>query len=214
MSLNTPITNIEPGTGIAQYGSDKVFPRFYPGKVLNTAKSEQVGYPVYDPVDRVEVFIPGEKDVADHIVRPNSPYPQRWPVEWANYKASKEQRASGTPLELLFPDQPDVAMQLNSLHIHTIQQLASLTDTGVGNIPRGLHLVKTAQEYLNRASGQTDRINELQEQNEALMARLAALEAKATEAPKSRGWPKGKPRKPVEAEAPPMTEETADGPRS
>lgn len=165
-----PIEGIEAGSGVARYGTDRsMIVLFYRGTRLNGQKSREAGTPIYDPVDRVKIIHPGEKDEMDYVA--DLRYQHRWPEQWARYKQGLEQADSGTPLALLFPSQPDVVATLNALHIRTIQQLASATDTALGNLPMGRSLQKTAKAYLDKA-GDGSEFHALQKQNQEMQADL------------------------------------------
>ena len=202
------ISSVDPNTGIATYGSNTVYPRFYTGKKLNTGAAFQSKAPLNGPglpagakwevCHMVEVTIPGELDKYEYEA--TEFYQRRWPEQWKQYIEGVEQRAEGTPLDAIFADSPDVIAELARIRVHTVQQLAGLTDTGLLHIPRGMHLRDTARAFVLATTGQSPEMDALKAQNEALAARLAALEAAATAVPVKRG--PGRPPKVQQAAEP------------
>lgn len=162
--------------GVASFGSDaSLYVEFYRGSMLNGPASREAGTPIYRPVDMVRVIQPGERDVAEHLATVE--YQRRWPIQWAAYQQDRKQMADGTPLDVLFPAQPETVATLKAAHIHTIQQLAAITDTAIGNLPMGRTLVDTAKQFLAKASGGAD-FQKLKAENEQLNADLRAMKAR------------------------------------
>ena len=77
-------------------GDSKLFVVFFRGTQLNEANSQEAGRPIHDDVDMIKIVVPGQRDtvvaIADHS------YQQRFPKQWAQFKANAEQTASVTPL--------------------------------------------------------------------------------------------------------------------
>lgn len=222
--IESGITSIDP-SGVAHFGDpDKsLIVQFYADKKQDFAASQKAGTPIFVHKDMVRVIQIGEKDVAEYEAdRGHPPYKYRWPRQWEAYQKGMEQRVAGTPLDMLFPTQPEIVATLAALHIQTIQQLADISDTAIGNIPFGRQYVQTAKQYLGRASGSAE-FHSLKDENAALREEMAAMRkqleamaAKADEAPKanaggfgrvkgSRKGPDGKFYAPGDPNAPPGT---------
>lgn len=167
--------------GVASYGGDdRLIVMFYRGTRPNAPKSRAAGVPMVDPVDMIRVVHPGERDIMEYEVTADDPkgFRVRFPRQWAAYEKGQEQRASGTPLEMLYPDAPDMVTNLQALHIHTVQQLAALSDSGMGNLPFGLSARNLAKKFLgDRAEAEAEN-NSLKVQVAALTARLEAMDKK------------------------------------
>src|SRR5215472_6368221 len=84
-------------------GSDKDLVIFFEaGTQLNEFKSKEKGIPIYDPVDIITVFHPGEP--LHTPKRPvNATDKIRFKAQWDAFKEGKDQKAEGTPLSVLFP---------------------------------------------------------------------------------------------------------------
>ena len=137
--------------GIAQYGGDnRAIVFFHKQSVWNQIKSEHAGRRIYDEVDFVSIQHPGERE--QKIDRPVKPLedPYRWPTQWSAYQKNQEQVAEGTPIDLLFPNNPALADNLKSAGITTVEQLANLSATGMHNVGMG------AQDYVNYARSYLD----------------------------------------------------------
>lgn len=161
--------------GAASYGGDdKLVVTFYRGTRLNRQKSREAGTPVFDPVDMVRIIQPGERDAAVYQATPE--YQRRWPRQWAAYQADLEQDQGGTPLEMLFPTQPEIVATLKAIHVTTVQQLAELSDSAMDNVPMGRTLVNNAKQYLAKA-GEGSEYHSLKKENEDLKADLARVTA-------------------------------------
>jgi len=137
--------------GVAVFATDnQLLVKFFKHAELSHHKSKQSGMPIYDNVDMVSVINPGEKEevkvVADEF------HKRRFPKQWEAYKAGMDQEQSGTPLDHLFPNEPGTILTLKTFHVYTIQQLAAISDTAMGQLPMGRTLSDKAKAYLSSAS--------------------------------------------------------------
>jgi len=220
---------------IAVQGSDKdLVVLFYAGTRLNPFKSQQQGVPMFDPVDMIKVYHPGEPlNVPERPVVESDKY--RFRAQWEAYKEGKDQKVEGTPLSVIFPHQPEIVKSLEAAHINTVQQLANISDTATQNMMFGFNLREKAKQYLSVAQ-QGVQFHQFEREKEALQqqikelteqvmllkagekkepaqdqtAAIAALTQLVTNLqaqmePKRPGWPKGKPRKPA-----PETQDTQE----
>ena len=190
--------------GSVTFGSDdKLFVQFSTRAELHGFRSQQESRPVFVPVDYIKIMQPGERDT---IERPVNDFDKmRFRRQWEDYQAGREQIPTGTPLDMLFPAEPEIVASLKHLRIFTVEQLASLSDTGLGQIGLGGREFKErAGKYLDAAqnmAGAHALQRELDAEREAhaktrdmltrIEQRLAALEAEDDEeaAPRRRGRP-------------------------
>lgn len=182
--------------GTVRLGSDdKLIVIFYKRAVQDEFQSKITGTPHFVQKDYIKVIQPGEKDVVDRPVKDLDK--ARWPTKWQAYLAKKEQSVEGTPLEHLFPDNPEIVATLRAQHVQTIQQLANLTDTASGNLQFGADLRKKARTYLEGAEkGKTfhaleQRIAEQDSTIRSLQEQVAQLVSQGDEpdSPRRRGRP-------------------------
>lgn len=146
------------GYGMVQYGptDDKLIVGFYKKSVLNAARSRAEGKPVHEGRDFVKIQHPGETlNIVDRPV--NESDMQRWPQKWAQYQAGIRQIPDGVPINLLFPNKPEIETTLRGYNIHTVEQLASLSAQGISTVGMGAQdWVNAAQRYMERASKGVD----------------------------------------------------------
>lgn len=131
-------TNFAPVTQQGWNGGNEqtVFPRFYQYLKPQYAASQEAGTPISKAIDMVEIHQAGEVDYVKEEV--NETHKRRWPQHWAAYKEGREQIASGTPLEMLFPANPEVVADLKRFNIHTIQALVAVPDSATA---QGIHFL-------------------------------------------------------------------------
>lgn len=173
-------------------GDSKLFVVFFNGAVVNDAKSLEAGRPIHDDVEMVKIIIPGQRDSVVAYATPD--YQYRFPKQWAQFKNNKEQVGSGTPLsELTWMTAAQVA-DLKAMNVHTVEQLAGISDAQAHSF-MGFHgLKQRAETYLEAARGNAplvkmqaaledrdEQIAALQAQiNQIMAAQQAAQAAKVT----------------------------------
>lgn len=150
----TRITMTPQGHGSVEYGGDSnMVVMFYTHAEKNEIASREAGAPVFSNVPYVRMHPPGEH--LNVIVRPVQPHDRdRFPRQWQQYVLNKTQVPDGTPIDLLFPNNPALGETLKARGIYTIQQLAGLSANGIDSIGMGGqdHVTK-AQNYIKNANG-------------------------------------------------------------
>jgi len=133
------------GYGVVEFGrDDQMVVIFYNKAVRNDFKSKDLGRPVFEDVDYVKIFAPGER--LNQIDRPvKEDDKQRWPRQWNDFIQKRTQVPDGTPIDLLFPNFPSVAENLKANGIYTVEQCANLSAHGIDSVGMG------GQEYVNKA---------------------------------------------------------------
>jgi hypothetical protein len=160
---------------------------FYTRSVINKAKTAQEGRPIHDGVVFVMIRHPGERDCTD---RPATEQDKaRFPQQWAAFAQNMSQVPEGTPLEILFPLNPEIASNLRSQGVHTVEQLAALSGDALRRVGMGSQGMQVkAQQFLAQASkgvefhqmqaalkGRDDRIAALEESLKMAQAQLSRL---------------------------------------
>ena len=179
--------------GTAIFGSDaQLLVKFFIHPELSVYQSKDKGVPVYNDVEMIEVFQPGEKESVKQLVTDFHKF--RFPKQYENFKNGIEQVGHGTPLELLFPSEPGMVLTLKSFNVFSIQQLAALTDTAISALPMGgRQLVERAKVYL--ATAQTGaNLHEMDTMRAQIAELQAALQSKNGEPETQRRGP-GRPPK-------------------
>lgn len=160
--------------GTAIQGTDaQLLVKFYKHPVISKIKSDEAGAPMFDDVEMVHVITPGENNPID--VMATDWHRHRFAKQYDLFKKGIEQSQSGTPLEMLFPSEPSTILALKTFHVYTVQQLANITDSAMGQIPMGRTLVDRARAYLSAAAGGQNfhtTVNAMQKQIDELKALL------------------------------------------
>jgi hypothetical protein len=171
----------------------KLFVIFYKDVIKNEVKSTEAGRPVFDEIDLIKIITPGSRD--SFVGDATEQYQQRFPQQWARYKAGKSQELSGTPLNQLPWLGIGQIAEFNSVGCHTVEQLVGMPDS-ISQKFMGHHAIKLrAQNYLAAAKEaaptlkmeaelkkRDEEMAQLKQTVEALSAQLAA--AKKATAPK------------------------------
>jgi hypothetical protein len=222
MSDFAPIGLDERGQPVVGGGDARLWVKFTKKSRRNAFRSEQEGRPIYEPVDYVQIQQPGERDQLVRPVREEDKF--RFPRQWAAYVADTEQVPDGTPIQMLFPNEPHIVELLRDLKILTVEQLAQLTEHGITRLGMdGRKYVQRALAAMDKSENSKevsklsrqltdaqDRMAVLERANTLLQERLAALEERRSadrddteEEPRPR---RGRPRyapPPDEATPPP-----------
>ena len=179
---------------------DLVIPRFFIHTTENKAKSKEMGRPIYDDMECVEVRFAGDRNKISvfpaHAVCGQTQdedgdyrtmtYAERWPEQYKRFKSKQVQVAEGTPIdELPFLTQAKRS-ELKALSIYTAEALASLDSQPLKNLGvGGRELKDQAQAYLDRAKGSADvtkmasRIADLEQLVRELQGEAQAVSAQS-----------------------------------
>jgi hypothetical protein len=151
---------------------DMSMPRFYIRAVKNQFKSDDAGHEVFEDREYVEIITPGNnKSIVDRQVRDEDK--QRWPGQYAAFKANQEPPLEGWPLKEWGAISASLSQELASLNIKTVEQLANLADQHLIKIMGGYQLREKARLAVEQAAGQ-EPIMRLHAENEALKKKLEA----------------------------------------
>jgi hypothetical protein len=179
--FNDAIIKKQGNQTIVSYGDDSgLFAEFYLGSVIDNAESQLHGRPIYKSVDFLRIIFPGDntktydKPVNMQMVGNRPPDPDRFPRQWAQYQAQQTQVQDGTPIEQWPPISKAQALNLKSLHIHTVEQLAALSDGNL-NWMGARQLRENAKAWLDEAESGAETIK-LRNQVEALQAQIEAMQ--------------------------------------
>ena len=180
-----------------QSDADKrLFVVFFREAVLNEFKTEQEGRPIYDDIDMIRIHSPGSRDT---LVSPaHHGYTQRFPKQWAQYKAGIEQTMTGTPLAQVPWLTPARVAELRAVNISTVEQLAGMPDNIAARFMDHHALKQQAAAYLEAAKGQEpirlmkaelanrdDQLAEMRTALEAMQSKVAELTAQREGPPRA-----------------------------
>lgn len=141
------------GYGMANYSPDNMNVIFYTRSVKNEVASKEQGRPVHINMDYVRMQVPGEASTV--IDRPASESDkQRFPDKWNKYLHGKTQVPEGTPIELLYVNNPAMGENLRGFGVFTVEQCANLSAHAMNSIGMGAQEAQNkAKAYLDSASG-------------------------------------------------------------
>lgn len=166
--------------------------KFYPKWKKNNFLSNKEGKEIGEYRDYVMIICPGQpKSEVHREVRDEDKREYRG--EWTAYKEGKEQRISGTPVELLPGLEQSRADSLKAIYIYTIEQLADVSESAKHAMGMGANeLVNRAKGYLQKNSAEVAALKqentELRKIVETMQAQIAALGA-----PRKLGRPRKQP---------------------
>lgn len=181
--------NVKSGTPI-RYGDDTtILAVFSDEYIVNEYQTELQGKTIYDHVFQVMLEFPGNNTFNSiHRFKPDeakhSQWPQRFPRQWEAFKDQREQVSDGTPIELWPPIDKRRVLELKASKVHTVEQIAALTDMTGPNIGmewRKLRDLAIAYLEPNKALEQVSRVSKenenLRNQMEIMQRQLSALAA-------------------------------------
>lgn len=147
---------------------------FYKRPVLHGFESEQARRPVYYNANYVRIIRPGERDVVDREATEVDA--MRWPRQWQAFQNEQAQVPDGTPIEVMYPQDPALCLEMKRLAIHTVEQLANLGEPGIQRLGMGARdRVHQAKAFLEAAKGAMGA-GKLQGELDAAHDRIASLE--------------------------------------
>lgn len=147
---NAEVANRGWGMAPAGVSDDGKIVGFFPKAVLNRVKSQNSNIPIHDNLVFVRIQNPGERDYIEREAREDDK--ARWPRQYHAFQQGRKYVADGTPLEQLFPDQPNIVATLNAVNIQTVQQLANLSGDAISRGGIGFQDWATkAKKYLESA---------------------------------------------------------------
>lgn len=164
--------------GSVRFGSDAhMNVVFYTRVVHDPEESTRRGMPFSKSATYVKIQQPGERDNVDRPVRGDMDEAiRRFPRQWALFQAGKKAVPQGTPVEVLFPQTPEIPVNLHLVGVHTVQQLANLTAHGMDTIGMGAAMWKQkAGEFLKAAEGSAG-YHKLDAENQKLRNKLEVQE--------------------------------------
>jgi len=134
-------------------GDDKLHVVFRNDILLNEGKSEKEGRPIFDDVDWVKIFIPGDKTSV--LDRPASAVDKaRFAIQYARYKQGlkEEEQITGTHLKEWPTISRSQTEELKFFNVFTVEQLAEINDAVKVRMGPGItKLQQQARIWLDKA---------------------------------------------------------------
>lgn len=168
------------GFGAPPDADSRLWVRFVRKSARNAYKSDQEGRPVFEPVDYIQIQQPGERDMLMRPVRDEDK--ARFPKHWEAFQANAKQAPDGTPVQMLFPNEPHITDMMIDLRILTVEQLAQLSEAGINRLGMdGRKYVARAAAAMDQSartaevSRLTRELTEAQEKNKLMEDQMAQM---------------------------------------
>lgn len=162
---------------------------FFTDAVHNVRKSAEEGRPIYDDVEKVRIRLAGDpksvlvapahsaSSMRDPQTNERLTYAQLHRGPYEAFKRNEAYIGTGTPLSELTFLTASKRKELAGMNIHTAEALAGLDGANLSRLGMGGRELKTqAEAWIAKATGSAG-ISKLAAENEALKARLDAMEA-------------------------------------
>jgi hypothetical protein len=143
--------------------------------VEDKKKSESAGHPVYVDKEFVKIVVPGDKQTV--LCQPaTDQHKQRFPKAYAAFKNRESKVVEGFPIEQWPQVTRATAMTLKAIHIHTVESLAEVSDSNLGNLgQQGRDLRVKAQAFVRQAKDSA-AANALAVENQSLRDQMSAMQ--------------------------------------
>ncbi len=181
------------GRGLSvKHGTDEtLIVSFSMEPVLQGFESEREGRPIYKDTPMVTIRFPGDRTREIHT-RAKQEHKDRFPRQWAAFELKHAQVHIGTPLEEWGPISKSHALTLKGVNVHTVEQLASVTDANLQNLGHGARPLRDkAIAWLKTTTDNAESMR-LAAENQQLRDDLAVLKEQVAELAKAKRGP-GRP---------------------
>ena len=166
-----------------QQNGPRNYAKFFMHPVLHGFKTKEAGREIYESREYIMIVAPGQSK--SEIRRPIQEKDKiEYAQEWKAFVEKRPDSIVGTPIEQLPNIEVGMAKQLKYLNVHTIEQLASLSDAGLANIGMGCRELQTrAKAFIDKNSSE---VSELKSRIAELERLISTMDKPA---PKKRGRP-------------------------
>lgn len=152
---------------------------FYKEPIELPFKSKELGYPVFEDRDYVEIMWPGNQL---NIVRceVTDEHKARWPRHWAHYLQMGTESHMGLRVEEWPAVTRSVAKSLKALGFHTVEQIAAASDQNILRMGMACGMAPYAFRDKAKAhlasAGETAEAEKFAQENHELRQRIKDLE--------------------------------------
>lgn len=144
---------------------------FYTKPVKLIEESEKAGREIYRDVEHVNIIIPGDKN-SEIDTKANDTLRKEYAEEYARFKAGEKEVLTGTPLSQWPPMGRSLVKEWAYLNVHTVEQLAELSDTAKQAFGMGAAgWVEKAKAFL-KVADDSSAVSEYVAENAKLKERL------------------------------------------
>ncbi len=141
---------------------DQLLVKFFWHPEKDEKASTEEGRPIFREVEYIQIQVPGQKDTI--VQRPAfAEDKERFPRHWAAFQNKEEMPVSGTPLDQWPRISRAQVEELKYFNIHTVEQLAELSDTNAQNFRAIQNLKREAVAYVEEAKGNAPMVKMAEE---------------------------------------------------
>ena len=141
---------------------------FHTVQVQNNFKTMTEKRPIFEEKIFLKKLVPGDSTlVVDRPMREQDI--EEYPIEWARFEQKKEQRVSGTPIDVWSAISETQKAEFKALHIFTIDQFAQLADS-VGNKIMGFNDLRDKARAFIAAAKDSAVFDKIRAETEAKLA--------------------------------------------
>jgi hypothetical protein len=175
--MSTP-TNIRNFDSANERGQAR--PVFSVEPVLDQAASDREGRQIWKDEERVTIYMPGN-NLNIPCFKVTDEFKERWPKEYAAFKAGIEPPEDGIPIEQWPILNKSMVRELRYLNIRTVEDLAGMSDATLQRVGIGGNRLRDlAKAYLDDSLKHALEVK-LSKQNESQAIELAALKNQVEE---------------------------------
>jgi hypothetical protein len=161
-------------------GDGSNHPRFFIDSVQDMVASENQGRPIFRDEERVEIIMPGNPHTRP-VARVTEEHKQRWPREYAAFKAGIEVSPDGTPLEEWSILKRSQVLELKALGFKTVEHVRDMDDHAIQRIGMGGRNLKQAADAFLDDANRVALTSKLAAENDRKDAEIAALRLQVEE---------------------------------
>ena len=181
METFAPANIVKQGNNLhVQYGDDNgLFVEFFKKPIEMKAESAKEGRPIFKDIDYIRIRPVGQNQtVVERKVRltdSNSEPadPIRFPRQWQAFQNQEAQAEEGTPINEWPPITKSKALELKAINIHTVEAMASVSDTNLTWMG-AREMREKAQTWLESAK-QGAAATKWEAEKETLLSEIKAL---------------------------------------
>lgn len=141
---------------------------FHTVQVQNNFKTMTEKRPIFEEKIFLKKLVPGDSTlVVDRPMREQDV--EDYPIEWARFEQKKEQKVSGTPIEVWSAISETQKAEFKALHIFTIDQFAQLADS-VGNKIMGFNDLRDKAKAFIAAAKDSAVFDKIRAETDAKLA--------------------------------------------
>lgn len=162
-------------TNLAPQDENKgVHPRFYMESVQDELATAREGRPIFREEERIQMVMAGNPTFSP-VFKVNDEHRHRWPRAYEAFRAGEEMALEGTPLEQWPILNRSQVKELKALEIHSVEQMAEVTDYNLQKIGMGGRALRDAAKAYLDDSARMSALTQAAKENENMRSEISTL---------------------------------------